>query len=122
VKAGEEVEVRLEGRLGRAEYIWRWHAHGRIGLADAWSCDQSTFFTEPLDAEALRRRAPSFVPRVTGTGTLDAWILSRMDASRSVQAIATEAAERFPDQLKSLSEALARVGDLCERYADRTSG
>src|SRR6202008_1901675 len=88
------------------------------GRADAWSCDQSTFFGAPLAAEALRRRAPSFVPAVNGGGELDPWILSPMDASRSVQAIAAEAAERFPDQLHSPAEALARVGDLAERYAD----
>jgi protein arginine N-methyltransferase 1 len=122
VKAGEEIEVTLEGRLGGGDYLWRWRAHGRDGRADAWSCDQSTFFSTPLAAEALRKRAPSFVPRVNGGGEMDAWILSRMDASRTVQAIAAEAAERFPGQLRSLSEALARVGDLCERYADRTSG
>ncbi|HVG43353.1 MAG TPA: class I SAM-dependent methyltransferase [Longimicrobium sp.] len=122
VREGEEIEVTLEGRLAGSEYLWRWRAHGRDGLDDAWSCDQSTFFSTPLDAEALRRHAPSFVPRVNGAGKLDAWILSQMDASRSVQAIAAEAAGRFPDQLKSLSEALGRVGDLAERYADRASG
>jgi protein arginine N-methyltransferase 1 len=121
VRAGEEIEVTLEARLGGADYLWRWRAHGRDGRADAWSCDQSTFFATPLEAEALRRRAPSFVPTVNGEGTLDAWILSRMDGSRSVRAIAAEAAERFPGQLESLSEALARVGDLAERYADRPS-
>jgi protein arginine N-methyltransferase 1 len=121
VEAGEEVEVTLEGRLGSSDYLWRWRAHGRDGRADAWSCDQSTFFGAPLSVEALRRRAPSFVPGVNGAGTLDAWILSRMDASRSVGAIAAEAAERFPDQLKSLAEALARVGDLAERYAESSA-
>jgi protein arginine N-methyltransferase 1 len=119
VEAGEEIEVTLEGRLGREDYLWRWRAHGRDGRADAWSCDQSTFFSTPLAAESLRRRAPSFVPVANGGGALDAWILSRMDGSRSIQAIAAEAAGRFPDRLKSLSEALARVGDLAERYTDR---
>jgi protein arginine N-methyltransferase 1 len=122
VEAGEQVEVTLEGRLSGSEYVWRWRARGRDGRADAWSFDQSTFFGAPLDAEELRRRAPSSVPRVNGEGKLDAWILSRMDASRSVRAIAAEAAERFPDQLRSLPEALARVGDLAERYAERASG
>jgi len=121
VRAGEEVEVTLEGRLAGSEYLWRWRARGRDGRADAWSCDQSTFFGTPLDAEALRRQAPSFVPRVNDGAKLDAWILSRMDASRSVGAIAAEAAERFPGELKSLPEALARVGELAERYADRAS-
>jgi protein arginine N-methyltransferase 1 len=122
VREGEEITVTLEGRLGGGDYLWRWRARGRDGRADAWSYDQSTFFSEPLAAEALRRRAPASMPRVSGEGKLDAWILSRMDASRSVQAIATEAAERFPDQLRSLTEALARVGDLAERYAERASG
>ena len=117
VEKGEEIEVTLEGRLGGSDYLWRWRAHGRDGRADAWSCDQSTFFSEPLAAEALRKRAPASVPRLSGGGTLDAWILSRMDGSRSVQAIAAEATGRFPDQLKSPAEALARVGDLAERYA-----
>jgi protein arginine N-methyltransferase 1 len=121
VREGEEIEVTLEGRLAGSEYLWRWRAHGRDGRADAWSCDQSTFFGTPLDAEALRRQAPSYVPRANDAGKLDAWILSRMDASRSVGAIAAEAAERFPEQLKSLPEALARVGELAERYADRAS-
>jgi protein arginine N-methyltransferase 1 len=121
VAAGEEVEVTLEGRLWGSEYVWRWRARGRDGQADAWSCDQSTFFGAPLPTEALRRRAPSFVPAVNGMGKLDAWILSRMDGSRSVQEIAAETAERFPGQLGSLSEALARVGDLAERYADGSS-
>jgi protein arginine N-methyltransferase 1 len=122
VRAGEEIEVTLEGRLAGSEYLWRWRAHGGgEGLADAWSCDQSTFFGTPLSVEALRRRAPSFVPRVSDGGKLDAWILSRMDASRSVQAIAAEATARFPDQLKSPFEALSRVGDLAERYADGSS-
>ena len=119
VREGDEIEVTLEGRLMGGEYLWRWRAHGRDGEANAWSCDQSTFFGAPLPTEALRRRAPSFVPAVNAEGRLDAWILSRMDASRSVQAIAAEAAERFPDQLPSLAEALSRVGDLAEHYTDR---
>lgn len=121
VREGDAVEVTLEGRLSGSEYVWRWRAHGRDAAGAEWSCDQSTFFGTPLDPEALRRRAPSFVPRVNGTATLDTWILSRMDASRSLQAIAAEAAERFPEQLGTLAEALARVGDLAERYADRAA-
>ncbi|MFL5385714.1 MAG: 50S ribosomal protein L11 methyltransferase [Longimicrobiaceae bacterium] len=121
VREGEGVEVTLEGRLAGSDYLWRWRAHGRDGRADAWACDQSTFYAEPLVAEALRRRAPSFVPAVSGEGKLDAWILSRMDASWSVREIAAEAAERFPEQLRSLPDALARVGDLAERYAERVS-
>lgn len=117
VREGERVEVSLEGRLGSDDYVWRWRADGRDGTAEAWSCDQSTFLGTPLPLDSLRRHAPSFVPAVTGAGRLDAWILSRMDAARSVAEIAAEAAQRFPDQLATPAEALARVGDLAERYA-----
>ncbi|HYJ78816.1 MAG TPA: class I SAM-dependent methyltransferase [Longimicrobiaceae bacterium] len=121
IRAGEAVEVSLDGRLVGSDYVWRWRAHGRDAAGSAWSCDQSTFFGVPLGAEALRRRSPSFVPKAGGEGELDAWILSRMDASRSVQAIAAEAAERFPHRLGSLAAALTRVSDLAERYAERAS-
>jgi protein arginine N-methyltransferase 1 len=117
VRAGEAVEVSLEGRLIGGDYVWRWRAAGRSGQPDAWSCDQSTFFGWPLPAEALRRRAPSYLPALSEGGKLDAWILSRMDGSRTVGEIAADAARRFPEVLRSHAEALERVGEVAERCA-----
>lgn len=119
VREGEAVEVTLEGRLLGGEYVWRWRAQGRNGTAEAWKYDQSSFFGSPLSLETARLRAPSFAPRAGTEAEVDAWILSRMDATRSVEAIAAEAAERFPAQLPSPADAMERVGDLSERYAAR---
>jgi protein arginine N-methyltransferase 1 len=116
LRAGETVRASLQGRLSGGEYAWRWKASSQAG-GEAWGCDQSTFFHTPLSPEFLRRRAPDYAPGAGRGGQLDAWIISHMDATRSLADIAGEAAQLFPDVATSYTAALERVRDMSERYS-----
>jgi hypothetical protein len=50
-------------------------------------------------------------------GHVDQLILASMDGVRSNLEIAQDLMAKFPARMRSLSEALARIGELADRYS-----
>ena len=112
VKAGDTIEVVIGARLVAGQYIWTWET--RRGT-DRFR--QSTFHAEPVSPRRLAARAASHVAVLGAEGRVDRFILESLDSRRSLGDIATQVRTLFPDRFARWEEALARVGDLAERYA-----
>jgi len=119
VVPGDRVTVTLRADLIGGEYITSWETaafRGDAGTAHV-RLSQSTFFGGPMPMEKIRKRAAAHTPVLNDDGEVDAAILSAMTGGQAVEVIATDILERFPDRFRTRAEALARVGDLSERYS-----
>lgn len=119
LRAGDAISLDLSARLVADEYVWRWRTRvcdGPGGGPTRADMRQSTLLASALSPEGLQRREASYVPRLTPKGAADAFLLSRMDGAATLEAIAREAAQRFPALFPRWEDALARAGDLAERH------
>jgi protein arginine N-methyltransferase 1 len=116
--AGDVVAVALRANPVGEDYVWRWDACVRTpaGLCKA-EFQQSTFFGAPLTAEGLRKRASTYVPSLDLEGEIERFILVRMDGASSLELIARQASECFPQRFARWEDALLRVSDLSQRYS-----
>ncbi len=120
VSVEDRVSVRLDAHLVGEEYVWRWDTRiveggdRRNVKADF---RQSTFFGECVSPERLRRRGADYAPVLNEDGEIDRFILERMSSGTPLADIAREVSARFPSRFDDWRRALARVGNLSEKYA-----
>ena len=118
LEAGDRVRVEIRAKFVGSDYVWSWRGRVVSGASAGQSFAQSTFYGTPLDAASLRKRADSFVPRLSRGGEAQAWMLSRMSADVSLRAIAEGALAAFPDLFPDFPGALRRVADLSEQFGE----
>lgn len=120
VGVDDRVTVCLGAHLVGEEYVWRWdtriEAGGDRRLVKA-DFRQSTFFGECVSPERLRRRGADYAPVLNEDGEIDRFILERMSSGTPLADIAREVSARFPSRFDDWRRALARVGNLSEKYA-----
>jgi protein arginine N-methyltransferase 1 len=116
--ADDVVSATLHANLLGDDYVWRWStcvmdSCGRVKA----QFKQSTFFGEPLSCDRLRKRATHHVPRLNEDAGVDQFALGLMDGRTSLDQVARSVADQFPDRFTTLQKAVARVGDLSQRYS-----
>jgi hypothetical protein len=77
---------------------------------------QSTFLGSLLSRAALKQREERFVPQASEALRIDQFCLSQIDGENSLERIAKEVADRYPDRFRCWEDALSHVADLAERY------
>lgn len=117
LKPGQEIEIALQTQLVGGKYLWCWNT----GFEDPGSgkkkrYNQSTFQGAAFSREMLRRRELGYVPSANGPAQASAWILLAMDGTRTMEAIAAEAARRFPEVFTDAARALECAVELAERF------
>jgi len=118
VLPGDRVGVTLQADLVGDDYIWRWETcvrEAEPGQAKA-RFRQSTFFGAALSPAHLRKHSADYIPALDENGEIDEFILTRMDGRASQEEIARGVAQRFPVQFTRWEDALARVGELSQKY------
>ncbi len=117
--AGDTLTVSLRADLVGSDYICTWDTEvfGHDAAAPRVQFHQSTFFGGAVALDKVRKRAGGHVPVRNREGDLDAAILCAMTGQWTVDAIATRVFEQIPGRFRTRSEALARVGDLSERFS-----
>ena len=120
LKAGDQVNVRLEARLVNDDYIYRWETT-IISSAEPQQIkthfNQSTFYGAPLSLSGLRKQSDAYVPELNPDGLMDHYILSQMTGRTPLGEIAKQLTERFPDKFARWRDALTRVGELAGKYS-----
>jgi protein arginine N-methyltransferase 1 len=117
---GDKISVTLQADLVGDDYIWRWNA--RVLAFDnpaqvKANFRQSTFYSQPLSLEQLRKRAETYFPTLNEAGKVDAFILEKMAGGDSVGAIAQKLTAAFPNRFPTYQKALVQVRALSERYS-----
>lgn len=108
---GDAVDVAIDATFAGGDYVWRWRTEG-AGVRFR----QSSFLAEPMSAARLRRRSAEHTPALDEEGLIDLAILQSMREGRTLGAIARAMLETHPGHFGRWEDALARVGDLSERY------
>ncbi|PYT92310.1 MAG: hypothetical protein DMG36_15625 [Acidobacteria bacterium] len=121
---GDVISVAIQAKLIDEDYIWRWDtrvlSQGDAGQIKA-DFKQSTFFGVPLSPERMHRWASHHVPALNEEGQLELFILSLMDGEKSLEEIAKQAVDRFPNRFSGWHDALTHVGKLSENYSRQPS-
>jgi hypothetical protein len=67
--------------------------------------------------EEIRKGDDRYTPHLSKHGQVDQFILGLMDGTRSLNTIAAQVAERFPERFATQQHARSHVGDLSQRYS-----
>lgn len=107
VEAGDRVTLDFRARRFGEGYLYAWDTTHISGAGVTTTFRQSTLGASlPLSLDALRRRRPTYVPRPGESATLTRTILDLADGVRSLDAIASEVAVRFPSRFTSTADAM----------------
>jgi protein arginine N-methyltransferase 1 len=115
VHAGDEATISLSALPSLDDYVWSWNTEVSRSGARIGGFRQSSFFSDPLAAGELRRTADAYAPSRSAKGEAEHFVVSAFDGARSIDAIATSLAERFPALYRSKGAALAAVKELARR-------
>ena len=116
LRADETVTVTFDGALVRGSYVWQWNTTVRSADDTARiALRQNTLEGIVTGSEKRRRRAGDHRPEVNRTIELTRFVLERVDGERSLEAMAREVSEAFPDTFESWSDALTFVGEAIEK-------
>jgi len=112
LEAGDAVQVEIHANLVGNEYIWRWNTviPGKVCF------QQSTFYSQPLGKEDLRKRAGNYAPSLNEDGEIAAFVLNRMDGHSTLKEIAAALQAHFPARLKDFKAALAKAGKIARAF------
>ena len=118
--AGDSVNVTLEARSIREDYVWSWITRieevARPGAVKA-GFSQSTFYGTPLALASLHRRAASHVPTLNEDGRITRLVLDSIGRSAPLGEIAREVYSAFSARFKRFEDALGYVSDLSQRFS-----
>jgi hypothetical protein len=114
---GDTINVRIEARLVGDDYVWRWDSSVSGSSTSKAAFHQSTFFSAPVTAARLPKRAATYVPALSIDGQIHRFILDMMNGSHSLEDIARRTADRFPAQFPTFDKALTRAADVAERHS-----
>lgn len=118
---GDTISVNLQANLVNSSYIFRWDTQvfeqGKESQCKA-QFKQSTFFSQSLAPQQLRKQAGNFVPQLNQDGKIAQVVLESMGQGKSVSEIAGVLMEQFPEAFSSPKEALTRVGQLSTVYSE----
>ena len=112
---GDELEVSLEARWVRQDYMWRWQTTVEGVSGDRLRFDQSNWHAMPLSPSRLRKQAASYIPELRENGRIEHFILSQMDGEQTLEGIAQNLQSAFPGRFGRWSDALTLVANLAQR-------
>lgn len=115
---GDRIEVKLTAHLTKIAYVWTWQVNvfGSEDNQSKVSFKQSTFLGSPISFFDLAKRAASHAPKLNEIGEIQKLIFSRMDGSSSLETIAQELIDTFPDRFPNIRLALEEVAEFSVQY------
>jgi Arginine methyltransferase oligomerization subdomain/Methyltransferase domain len=109
LEAGDRLGFALK-RPEFGEWTWTTQHHDKRQR-------QSTFLSEPVSPERMRRSSENYQPGLNEQGEAARWLLARMAGEESVSQLATQLIEAFPAVFPTTAGALKFVKDLARNYS-----
>jgi hypothetical protein len=117
---GDTVRLTLQGAFQDGNYSWRWstqvYEQGAPERVKA-SFKQGSMLGQIITPEQIRKGDDRHTPVLSERGQVDQFVMSLMDGTCSLNDIAAQVMERFPERFPTHQEARRRVGDLAQRYS-----
>jgi len=118
LREGEICSVTLRAHLVGNDYVWQWETNlPASGDRAAIRFVQSSFYGSLFPTSVLQKRAMGFVPVLDESGQAERWILQAIDGKRSLENIASEAAQQFPHVFRRVEDAFNRAAEIAEKYS-----
>ncbi len=118
LREGEICSVTLRAHLVGNDYVWQWETNlPASGDRAAIRFVQSSFYGSLFPPSVLQKRAMGFVPVLDESGQAERWILQAIDGKRSLENIASEAAQQFPHVFRRVEDAFNRAAEIAEKYS-----
>jgi protein arginine N-methyltransferase 1 len=119
LQTGDRISVSLRADLTAGDYVWSWETRISGGNWERTKAHfhQSTFNGNIVSYERLRKQAAGYAPNRNSDGEIDQLILSRMDGRFTLEQIAAELMQIFPDKYSRWKDALSRAGELAAKYS-----
>jgi protein arginine N-methyltransferase 1 len=120
VNVGDNVELRLRADLIKDDYVWSWETRFYDQTSPASlkaHFKQSTLLGTPLSPVQLKRRADSYTPLPSDEALIDSFIVSRMDGATSLEQLAQEVSNEFPQLFPAPKDALDVVADVSVKFS-----
>lgn len=115
---GDTCVVDLRAHLVGNDYIWQWETNIPASRErGATQFRQSTFYGSIFSSSTLKRRTSEFIPVLSDDGLAERWLLQAMDGVRTLEDIAAEAAQRFPDVFRRVEDAFNRAAEIAEKFS-----
>lgn len=114
--ARDSISFSFQAILIDNEYVWRWDT--AVTAPDGsirTEFRQSTFESVGDDAHRAFRKSGDHVPSTTARQRLSKFVLERVDGVKTLDKIAHELVEGFPDQFPELKNALTFAGEVVEK-------
>jgi predicted RNA methylase len=109
LQAGEHIKFALK-RPEQGEWTWTTEHAGQRQR-------QSTFLSQPLSPERLRKASEHYQPKLNQRGESARWLLAQMAGEATVSQLAEQVQARFPGAFSSGPEALKFVKHLAGRFS-----
>jgi hypothetical protein len=109
LKPGEQLKFALK-RPELGEWTWTTEQGGKRQR-------QSTFLSQPLSPERLRKASERYQPKLNQRGEAARWLLAQMAGEATVTELAERLQAQFPDAFPSQADAQVLVKHLAERYS-----
>jgi protein arginine N-methyltransferase 1 len=118
IEEGQAILVDLQANLVGKDHLWRWETEvpGANGGKTA-HFRQSSFIGAVVSSRTLRRHATDHIPVLTAEGEAERFLLEAMDGRASLEEIAKNAAERFPEVYCSHDDAFERASELARKFS-----
>jgi type I protein arginine methyltransferase len=117
VETGDSLRVMWRGTRHADDYIWEWKCDvvASDGSIRAHR-HQDSFHGQILSLADLRKRAPSYRPRLGSDGEIERAILGLIDGERTLEEIARALQGSMPAEFASAEDALERVRAVSARF------
>jgi protein arginine N-methyltransferase 1 len=114
---GDVVSVTLKSTLAGPDYVWQWNSMIRSANGHTKAeFRQNSLVGSTISPQQLRRRAHSYLSRLSNDGEVTLEILQRMQAGARLEEIAREIAARHPEPYPRWEDALGRVADISKEH------
>jgi len=115
VSGGQSIEVEVTAHRELPAPIWGWKASST--KSPAWQESHSTLKSTLLTTSDLEWLTGTSCPTLSGEGRVARHVLSGADGNLTARELAVGLAGAFPDQFRSVDDALPAVMKILQRYA-----
>ncbi|MFA9401480.1 MAG: 50S ribosomal protein L11 methyltransferase [Anaerolineales bacterium] len=119
ITAGDTVNLSLHAELIGDEYEWRWHTCVQSqDDPDVIKADfeQSTTIAKTHENKLIAAHISNEQPGLSSDGEIAVFILEKLDGETSVERIAQQVYQAFPDRFSEPSKALFFVHELTQQF------
>ena len=118
LRKGEVVTVNLRAHQVGSDYVWQWETNVPATAERVRLCfQQSTFYGIHFPPALLHKRTTTFVPVLSEAGQAESWILQAMNGKRTLEAIASEAAQLFPHVFHGAEDAFNQATEIADKFS-----